>query len=120
CEEGTKASLAARPGGAPGAMRSRGICTWLVVSELGLKKRKWRAVGRNAESSAKQRKICLISSTDKPEGTSNMICERIGLARGLYPGSGTRQVHISQRVRPSAYMSSSGLAPPERRRSGAM
>ena len=44
------------------------------------------------------RKICLISSIDSPLGTSNMICCRIVFARGLAPGSGTLQVHISQSV----------------------
>jgi hypothetical protein len=48
----------------------------------GLKKRRWRALGRELGSSPRQRKICFTSSTDRPEGTSNMICERIGLARG--------------------------------------
>jgi hypothetical protein len=63
-------------------MRSRGICTWLVVSELGLKKRRCRPLGRELGSSPRQRKICFTSSTDSPDGTSNMICDRIGLARG--------------------------------------
>ncbi len=57
---------------------------------------------RCAGSSTRQRKICFVSSIDSPAGTSNMICARIGLARGLYPGSGTRQVHISQSVSPRA------------------
>jgi hypothetical protein len=44
----------------------------------------------------------LISSIDKPAGTSNMICWRIGLLRGREPGSGTRHVHISHSVSASA------------------
>jgi hypothetical protein len=37
CAPGTNSSLAPRPGGGPGLIRSRGICTWLVVSAVGLK-----------------------------------------------------------------------------------
>jgi hypothetical protein len=52
---GTNASIAPRPSGGPGAIRSRGICTWLVVSADGLKKRRRRAWGRSSGSSAMQR-----------------------------------------------------------------
>src|SRR5215472_10147444 len=70
----------------------------LVVRVTGLKKRRCRAGRRTCESSARHRKTCLISSMLSPAGTSNMICCRIVLARGLYPGSGTRRVHVVLRA----------------------
>ena len=91
-----------RPGGGPESSRSRGTMIGLVVSVTGLKKRKWRAGRRCCGSSEKQRKTCFVSSILRPAGTSNMICWRIGFDRGLLPGSGTRQVHISRSVSPSA------------------